>query len=80
MLRLGHNVGRGPGVESDTQWGSGHGGYILVEMALRSDLGKGGRSMKVVAGELLLNAAPKTLDSGMKQLCLTPSLTPPNEM
>lgn len=74
-------MGIEPGAELNTWWGSVNGGCILVQLVLGSDLGRGGRSTELVAGELLLSAARKSLESGMEQLCsLTPSLTPPNEM
>lgn len=78
---MAENMGKGPGAEFDTQWGSGNGGCILVQMALGSGLGRRGRSTELVAGELLLSAAQKISALGIEQLCsLTPSLTPPNEM
>lgn len=56
---MAENMGKGPGAEFDTLWGSGNGGCILVRMVLGSGLGRGGRSTELVAGELLLSAAQK---------------------
>lgn len=59
VLTMAENMGKGPGAECATQWSSGSGGWILVQMVLGSDLGRGSRPTALVARELLLSATQK---------------------
>lgn len=80
---MGQNIGKVPGAEADKQWGSLHGWEAVFWFRWFWALiwGGGGRSTEVMAAELELSAALKTLDSGIEELSsLTPRLTPPNEM
>lgn len=68
---MAENMGKGPGAEFDTQWGSGNGGCTLGQMALGSGLGRRGRSTELVAGELLLSAAQKNSAFGDRTALLS---------
>lgn len=66
MLRISENVGEEPGAELDARRASVTGGCLLVQAVLGSDLGRGGGSLELDAGEQGLRAARKSLDSGME--------------